>query len=402
MSAHSLRPVSAPVSVTVDTPGQRNPALDILRACAICLVFMYHYMVFVSHQPTFGWLSEVGWVGVDLFFVLSGYLIGNQLCREVQGGQLDLRRFWLRRALRTLPVFWLVLAAYFCFMPVLGGKTPPPLWRFLTFTQNIQLQPGTAFSHAWSLCIEEQFYFVLPLVFVAGLVLYRRAALNSMRAVWLLLGLLILAAIGWRNWLWQQYGTESTGQIAAYYPNLYYATLGRFDELLPGLALALLKNFHPQTWQRLMARGRLLAAAGLAASLLMLYGALRYYYIDDYGYGFFMSVFGYTLLAWAFALLVAAALSPLAQRWRVPGAHYLALWSYSIYLTHKPLCNLLLNWCKQQGIGETGLLLLSLSGSIVLGALCYYAVEKPFLWLRDRYWPPPARAIPTPLLAQAA
>ena len=81
-----------------------------MRACAIALVFMYHYMVFVSHTPTFGWLSTAGWVGVDLFFVLSGYLIADQLLRGVKSGQpLSLWRFYLRRALRTWPAFWVVL-----------------------------------------------------------------------------------------------------------------------------------------------------------------------------------------------------------------------------------------------------------------------------------------------------
>ncbi|MDZ7902150.1 MAG: acyltransferase [Rheinheimera sp.] len=94
--------------------GSRLQGLDLLRAVAIALVFMYHYMVFVSHEPTFGWLSQIGWVGVDLFFVLSGYLIGNQLFKGLAQQQtLSFRRFYWRRAMRTWPVFWLVLALYF-------------------------------------------------------------------------------------------------------------------------------------------------------------------------------------------------------------------------------------------------------------------------------------------------
>ncbi len=148
---------------------RRANGLDTLRAAAIALVFTYHYMVFVSREPTFGWLSTVGWVGVDLFFVLSSYLIANRIFSGIaKGWQLLLASFYARRALRTLPVFWVVLALYFIFPTVMGGKTPPPLWTFLTFTQNIPLQPGTAFSHAWSLCIEEQFYLLLPLILAAG------------------------------------------------------------------------------------------------------------------------------------------------------------------------------------------------------------------------------------------
>ena len=152
------------------TSKSRNPGLDTLRACAIALVFMYHYEVFVSRASTFGWLGEIGWVGVDLFFVLSGYLIANQLFAGMARGQaLSLPRFYARRAFRTLPVFWLVLAFFVLFPAAMGGRPPPPWWRFLTFTQNIGLQPGTAFSHAWSLCVEEQFYLVLPAVLALGL-----------------------------------------------------------------------------------------------------------------------------------------------------------------------------------------------------------------------------------------
>ena len=152
-------------------PGHASRAngLDTLRAGAITLVFMYHYMAFASGTPTFGWGSVVGWTGVDLFFVLSGYLIANQIFAGLaRGATLSLGSFYARRALRTLPVFWLVLALYFLFPGVMGGNPPPPLWRFLTFTQNIGLHSGTAFSHAWSLCIEEQFYLVLPLALAIG------------------------------------------------------------------------------------------------------------------------------------------------------------------------------------------------------------------------------------------
>ena len=169
--------MSRPLATTQGGALGRDHGLDTLSALAIALVFAYHYKVFVSAEPTLGWASRVGWVGVDLFFVLSGYLIANQLFAGIRRGRaLSLSAFYARRALRTLPVFWLVLAAYFLLPSVMGGRTPPPLWRFLTFTQNFNLQPGTAFSHAWSLCIEEQFYLVLPLVLVLGLRFGRRRA----------------------------------------------------------------------------------------------------------------------------------------------------------------------------------------------------------------------------------
>lgn len=362
----------------------RTIGLDTLRAIAIALVFMYHYMVFVSGTPTFGWASTVGWVGVDLFFVLSGYLIGNQLLAGVaRGERLSMKAFYARRGLRTWPAFWVVLAAYFLFPSVMGGRPPPPLWTFLTFTQNFGLQPGTAFSHAWSLCIEEQFYLLLPLVLLWA------CRIGSRRAqAWALLGGLMAGGIVARAVLWSLYGREDFGQGQGYYPNVYYATLCRIDEFLPGIAVALLKNFHPRLWQRAMQHGQALLMAGLAATSLVLWGVYKFYYIDGYGYGFFMSAFGYSLVAAAFALLVMAALSP--SSWlhviRVPGVHSLAVWSYSIYLTHKAVGFVVKGHAKHLLWSPTVTLLVTVALSVLVGALLYWLVESPFMALRERHF----------------
>jgi peptidoglycan/LPS O-acetylase OafA/YrhL len=370
---------------------QRSNGLDTLRALAIALVYMYHY-VFVSHENTFGWAGSVGWVGVDLFFVLSGYLIGNQLFAGlVAQREVSLVRFYARRALRTWPVFWVVLAAYFLFPTVMGGKPPAPLWKFLTFTQNYQLQPGTAFSHAWSLCLEEQFYLVLPLV----VLLASKVGSRKIQAWSLLLSLMALG-IAARWVLWTQYGLESTGKINGYYPNVYYATFGRFDEFLPGIAVALIKNYHTLLWQRLMLRGAALFGIGLAATFAVLYGAIRHYYIDDYGYPFFMSVFGYSCVAAAFSLLVASALSPHSplHRVKIPGAYTLALWSYSIYLTHKPVGFIVKTYLEPYAVSQPVLAVVVAVTSIGVGALLYRWVELPIMQLRDRGVPSLFRPAP--------
>jgi peptidoglycan/LPS O-acetylase OafA/YrhL len=275
----------------------------------------------------------------------------------------------------------LVLAAYYFFPTVMGGKPLPPLWKFLTFIQNFQLQPGTAFSHAWSLCVEEQFYLVLPLV-----VLLAEKIGSSRIQAWLLLTGLLVIGIAARWVLWREYGLESTGKIDGYYPNVYYATLGRFDEFLPGIAVALIKNYHPLLWQRLMKRGATLFGVGLAATLAILYGALCHYYIDDYGYPYFMSVFGYSCIAIAFSLLVASALSPHSplHRIKIPGAYWLALWSYSIYLTHKPVGFILKGYLEPHALSQPILALMITVVSIGVGAVLYRLVELPFMQLRDR------------------
>ncbi len=368
----------------------RSNGLDTLRALALSLVLMYHYMVFVSHEETFGWVSVVGWVGVDLFFVLSGYLIGNQIFSGmVQRKSISLTAFYVRRALRTWPLFWVIVAAYFLFPESMGGRTPPPLWRFLTFTQNYLLQPGTAFSHAWSLCIEEQFYLVLPLVVLAACRWGKRRY-----QAWMLLATLLLIGIVARGVMWMEYGREDFGGIASYYPNVYYGTLGRFDEFLPGIAVAMIKNFHPVLWAWVQRNGGRVFALGCAAVAAMLYGVYAHYEVDGYGYLFFMTVFGYSLVALAFAILLASALSdrsPLHYV-RIPGAYHLALWSYSIYLSHKAIFMAIERYSKQVGMEPSLRLAIVAVASLVLGALLYRFVELPFMTLRDRRYPSLYRA----------
>ncbi|MDB5768990.1 MAG: oac [Collimonas fungivorans] len=386
-NAGGLLPINPTMPPAIRHPvnePHRNHGLDTLRAAAIMLVFMYHYMAFVSGSATFGWASKVGWTGVDLFFVLSGYLISNQIFAGVARGQrLSLRHFYTRRFLRTLPNFYFVLALYFLFPVVMGGNTPP-LWRFLTFTQNLWLQPGTAFSHAWSLCIEEQFYLVLP----AAVILAARYG-KSIRLAWAALGLLMLAGIALRSLLWLQYGREAGGAVGGYYPNVYYSSFCRFDEFLPGIAVAILKNFHRDLWQKILRWGHLSLFSGGLAVALLFYLAVNYYYIEGYGYGFFMSGFGYSLIAVAFALLVVAALSPCSYlyRWRIPGAAQLAAWSYAIYLMHKPLAMIAHPILKRAGIDPAIEVALIALISILGGYLLYRLVETPFMKLRDARFP---------------
>ncbi len=366
---------------------QRLHGLDTVRAAAILLVFAYHYMVFVSRTPTFGWLSQVGWVGVDLFFVLSGYLIANQIfAGQMQGCELSLKAFYARRLLRTLPNFYAVLALYFAWPDAMGGTAPPPLWRFVTFTQNVFLQPGTAFSHAWSLCIEEQFYLLLPAVALLG-----ARHVRSVRVGWVILVGTMLSAVALRAALWSRFGRQADGAIAGYHPNIYYATWARIDEFLPGVAVAMLKNFHPALWQRAMRWPRASFLLAALCTAVMLGAMLLFYEIDSYGYGFAMTAFGYSLLATAFALLTLSALTPgsVLHRVRVPGATALAAWSYAIYLTHKAIAGIVQRMLVAHGVGADSWVAVGvIAPACILGGwMLYRSIETPFMSWRDRHLP---------------
>src|SRR5947209_13238449 len=158
--------VTGHLSLSVDPRFQdreRQPGLDFLRALAILVVVIYHAGIMGFPMP--GRVHRWGWIGVDLFFVLSGYLIGRQLLAPLaRGKRIHLRRFFARRALRIVPAYFVVLAIYI-FLP--SWREYPdmyPWWKFVVSVQNIALHGGTAFSHAWSLAVEDQFYLALPFI----------------------------------------------------------------------------------------------------------------------------------------------------------------------------------------------------------------------------------------------
>jgi len=360
------------------TASTRLQGLDTLRAAAIGLVYMYHYTVFASHAPTFGVLSQVGWIGVDLFFALSGYLIGNQILRAMQSeAGFSIKTFYARRFLRTLPNYYAVLAL-FVFVPLVrAGAVLPPVWKFLTFTQNINLQIGTAFSHAWSLCVEEQFYLILPAV--ALLVATRK---HAVRLGWVLVLATVLGGMLLRTGLWPQTVVDGEVDWGRYYALIYYSPFCRFDELLAGVVVAMVANFHPAAWARLTRHGYLTLLAGLLGVSAVAYS----FVVADSSRGF--ATFGYPVLAFSFALLVVSALSPNSPlaRIRVPGAATLAVWSYAIYLVHKPIIIVGAKLLKPMQIaaGSGGGVAILTVASVLGGALLYFCVERPFLRLRDR------------------
>jgi peptidoglycan/LPS O-acetylase OafA/YrhL len=367
--------------MSTSTSSPRLHGLDTLRALAVSLVVLHHYVLFVSRRPTFGWVGEIGWAGVDLFFALSGYLIGNQIFKAIRSGAgFSLRNFYARRFLRTLPNFWVVLALY-ALWPAFRGDAPLlPLWKYLTFTQNFHLEPGTAFSHAWSLSIEEQFYMVLP---AAALV--AAAMRGPIGWAWLAIGAAFVAGMLTRAVIWQDVVEGQRYWSHQYYKYIYYSTFCRFDELLAGVALALAKNYHPAAWRRLAGYGNATLAAGTGVTALAF--AL---FLEDH-YGFAMTVFGYPLLALGFSLLILAALSEgsLLRRVGVPGAGKLAVWSYAIYLTHRQVCVLVAQRLRALGHGpeESAVIALLLALSVVVGWVLYRLVETPFMALRERYFP---------------
>ena len=360
----------------------RLNGLDTLRALAVKLVVLHHYTLFVSNDDaTFGWVGRIGWAGVDLFFALSGYLIGNQIFKAMAtDAGLSLRAFYARRLLRTLPNYLVVLTLYFLW-PAWGEDAPlAPLWRYLSFTQNLGLKPGTAFSHSWSLAIEEQFYLLLPALALLGAALRGRIAF-----AWAFIACVVVGGMLLRAQLWTAQVDGQTYGTYFYYKLIYYASLCRLDELVAGVGLALLKNRHRDLWARATRHGNRLLAAGL-----VLTGLAFWLFLDD-RYGFAPTVFGFPLLGLAFGLLILAALSQrsLLGELRIPGAGRLAVWSYAIYLTHRGACAIAYKPLQELGYGPQTMvaIVLLLALSVLSGWVLFRLVETPFMALRERYVP---------------
>ena len=358
------------------TSKARITGLDLLRAAAILLVLAFHYAVVVGPQPNLGVLTQFGWCGVDLFFVLSGYLIGNQVLGGVANGEgLSLGNFFARRLLRTLPNYLVVLTFYWCLPSELAGRHTAALWRFLTFTQNFGLQYGETFTHSWSLCIEEQFYLLLPLVVLAV-----ARGKHAAKLCWAALLAALLFGIASRAYAFHAQGFSS------FSAEVYYGSATRFDELLPGVAIAMLRNFHPALFQRALKFANVWLVLGLLLGVFCL-GQWMSPEIES----FVGTTLGFSLLAFGFGMMTLSALSPdsLLNRCHVPGAAQLALWSYAIYLAHKPVYKLLADALRGAGIARDTPLAMALIiiAGIAAGWVLYRLVERPFMRLRSRWFP---------------
>lgn len=355
--------------------------LDHLRAFAISFVFIFHYGRLFAHPQWVEAISEFGWTGVDLFFVLSGYLIASQLFAQVAANKpISFRLFFLKRFFRIIPAFLVVLSLYFLFPSFHEREALAPLWKYLSFTQNLGLdisRHGT-FSHDWSLCIEEQFYLFFPLLLIA---LYHFRVLK--RGYWLLV-LLFLFGFAARLYAWNKLVwpfEDSDDYLIHWYKWIYYPTYSRLDGLLTGVGLAALFQFRPAIktyWQRW-------GNYSLLAGLLLLAGA---YFLCRDPYWFGASVFGFPLVSIGYGFIVAGAVSPGSILFRFCSVitSRLATLSYALYLVHKITTHLTQVELEKLGIAKDSnlMMLLCIVTSLAGAWLLNVVVEKPFLLLREK------------------
>jgi peptidoglycan/LPS O-acetylase OafA/YrhL len=357
---------------------ERQPGLDLLRALAIIVVVIYHAALFGFKLP--GRVDRFGWIGVDLFFVLSGYLIGGQLLAPLARDQpIKLGRFFARRVFRIMPAYFVVLAIYFL-LP--SWREYPdmaqPLWKFLLSVQNIALHGGTAFSHAWSLAVEDQFYLALPFLL---LFLCRRPGTAVIVPC-----LLVIGGLALRAFLAAQNPSVDGGvSFRGFQAWIYYPTWTRLDPLVYGVVLATIEKFRPHWWKRLMDSAIWLWLPALA---LISYGL---YLGEGDNLTVAACTWQFPLIALGMAALLVCAVSPRLPLCRIaiPGAAFIASIAYSAYLIQKLVIRAVEQFCSSHNIQPTSALaLLGVEICVYAAAtLLFFLIERPFLQLRHRIAP---------------
>ncbi|QJD95906.1 acyltransferase [Mucilaginibacter robiniae] len=352
--------------------------LDHLRALAITLVLLYHYRSFGHPDWIDSNLVGFGWTGVDLFFVLSGFLIASQLFSRIQQDKpILLKAFFIKRFFRIIPPYLVVLSLYLAFPFLREREHLASLTKYLTFTLNfgLDLRHTGTFTHAWSLCIEEQFYLLLPLLIIACQYFnVKRNAIYLLLLAWLLSG--VLRAWNWWHYVAPAYETDTS--VITWYKYLYYPTYTRLDGLLMGVGLAALFTFYPNVKNIANAYSNSLLLAGLLLLIIA-------YFICQEPTTFTASVYGFPLVAIAYGCWVAAAACPACFLYQMQSKFTarLAFLSYAIYLLHKMIIHVIQSQIKLE-VNSYEMFLLCLAGAIAGAILMRILIENPCLAIRNR------------------
>lgn len=352
--------------MAVGTTGYRAD-INGLRAVAILLVVLFH--------TGFGWVPG-GFIGVDVFFVISGFLIAGQLLAEHERADgISLVSFWARRARRLLPLSSLVIVV----TVVLGMAVSSPLgrqqiatdataaglyvsnWQFArrSVAYAEALVADGLFTQFWSLSIEEQFYVLLPLL-VFGVVLWSRKRRESF-ATRLFLVVFVLVALSFALSVWL---TPSEGEAA------YFLTYTRLWELGIGVLLAIVLRWYPKTFPR-AANG--LALVGVAAIV-----GSAFLFDSSTGYP------GWKALLPVSGTVLVVAFAGRAKNWSgtllsITPLVVIGTWSYGWYLWHWPMIALARTAGRRwfPDLDTNALVVFAIVFSLLVAAITYQFVENP-------------------------
>ncbi len=345
----------------------RLSGLNLLRFLAVVLVMFRHLSLdsATSLGKTFAVLRCGGWVGVSLFFALSGYLISSLLLGEIEAtGTLNLRRFYVRRALKIIPPLYLLVLPMIALEwdNIHGWELLKGVIGELFFLQNYL---GRLFPHTWSLAVEEHSYILLSLVvFVYGRQLLLFAEGKPLFGVAMATATLLM-------FLASRLLTDQQNVVP-----LLYKTHLIADGFVPGVLLALL--LRNSDWKR-----RLKDLPTLNVTVIGI-GLLSPAFVVDRSSSF-MLTWGYSLVSVGSGFLLLAALKvPDVLPSAFHGLVRMGAASYSIYLIHIPVAHLCFDWLSLPTLGAS--LLYGLV-SVAFGLAIFHWIERPILSWRDRVFP---------------
>lgn len=342
----------------------RKMTLDVVRGIAILLVLLFHFRMTTGVAAVDAVLEPIGnagWAGVDLFFVLSGFLVGRAILAEASGtGGLRLRRFFFRRALRL----WPALYAYLAVLWLVGGAQGwHMIWPVMLHIQNFT---HWAPSHLWSLAVEEHFY-------LAGAVLLPLLLRGGVGRVVLVLAIIVAASLALR-----------IAALAAGVAPLavQWQTQYRLDALAIGVLLACGSLYRP-TW---------MARAGRFRAWLFLVAGGGFAMLTGADAAMLENGIGFSIAAVASAALVVAMLDatiPATLLLPARAVAWLGTIAYSLYLWHASLGLVAAPLAAAWGIAHPLIVLsLKFALAIFISALLYVLVERPAMRARDWQWRP--------------
>jgi peptidoglycan/LPS O-acetylase OafA/YrhL len=380
--------------LALDLLDNRYPALHGLRVLAIVTVVQFHITwIFFGEQGI--WLdrdfvdhSLTIFFGMDLFFMLSGFLIGSILLRSLQlDGTQNIRRFYLRRILRTFPSYYVVLTGLALATTLTVAQRHNLRFEYLYLTNFLPLgRTDAVMFWGWSLGLEEQFYLTVPLLFF---VLHRlgsdRARIGLLVALW-------GSGVATRLFIYLRYGPWSD---LALYGALYFRTHTRFDTLVAGILLAFVQQRYGDAigrWLQHPKNRALLALPSLGCLWLLLrpgmFGAEHVQLVHVFAWGTVTTVMYFGVL-----LLLLHGEGWIHRGLSAPIFRRVATLGYGVYLVHIPLCDhLIVPAARALQARHVSMLLVwpaalaaLMLGSFVVAYVMHVLIEKPSMRLRQRF-----------------
>lgn len=358
---------------TISAERGRSIELDFVRGLAIIMVMGMHFHTVTTGYPLLAAIEypfkQYGREGVNLFFTLSGFLVGGLLLRQyAQTGHIDAGRFVIRRIFKIWPAYYALILFH-----VLVGRHPTSTFLYQNLS-HLQNYLGSSIAQTWSLAVEEHFYLLLP----ALLLVMSRWHVSARTILWTL-GALCAAVLAARC------AAVAAGDLEAASAYTQY----RIDSLLIGVMLATVYWMQPELYRRL-ARNKVLLGA-LVLGLVVWLGWLQKALALEESVGYTIQAIGFVALI----VLVLEYSAGLRNAWLYRAVAWTGVYSYGIYLWHSLALapgDLFIRKAMALGVPVPLVwaagLALQFGLAIAVGFLTTRAIEFPFLRLRDALFPP--------------